>query len=180
MLTGAIGIIVAFVTIRWDARKTANQELIKKRIEIYDSVAPKLNELLCFFLSRGAWKTLQPPLIIQRKRELDQTMYVYGPLFSAATFDQYNVFMHCCFRMFTGVGHAARLRADLRRLQQEWGTEWQPEWDSSFVAAKEVAIDQDVMRQYNALLNLLAAEIGARQKRDLSHPAGRSWRRGRS
>jgi hypothetical protein len=88
MLTGAIGIVAAFIAIRFDARKNVNQELIKKRISVYDSLAPKLNELLCFFLSRGSWKSLNPPLMIQRKRELDQAIYVYGPLFSGSVFEQ--------------------------------------------------------------------------------------------
>ena len=88
LLSGAIGIVAAFFAIRFEARKTTNQELIKKRILVYDTIAPKVNELLCFFLSRGPWKSLPPPLMIQRKRELDQTMYVYGPLFVQDIFEQ--------------------------------------------------------------------------------------------
>lgn len=82
VLGGLIAIIGGYVAIRFDAKKTVNQELIKKRILIYDGLAPKLNDVLCFFLSVGFWKSLSLPMMTQKKRELDQTMYVYGPLFS--------------------------------------------------------------------------------------------------
>jgi hypothetical protein len=173
LLSGAIGIIAAFIAIRFDARKTVNQELIKKRISVYDAVAPKLNE--CFFLSRGPWKSLTPPLMVQRKRELDQTVYVYGHLFTQAVFDQYNVFIHCCFKTYTGVGRDACLRANHNRLRNERGADWKPEWGAHFVDSSEVANDQDVMREYNKLLALLAAEIGARQRPIQSKPKRDRW-----
>jgi len=175
LLSGAIGIIAAFVAVRFDARKAVNQELIKKRIAIYDAIAPKLNDLLCFFLSRGPWKSLIPPLMIQRKRELDQTMYVYWHLFTQAVFDQYNLFIHVCFKTFTGVGHDACLRADHNRLRKEWGADWKSEWDVHFVDSTEIAKNQDVMREYNKLLALLAAEIGARQHVIHAKAKGDRW-----
>jgi hypothetical protein len=177
LLSGAIAIIGAFIAIRFDARKTVNQELIKKRIWVYDIIAPKLNELLCFFLSRGPWKSLTPPLMIQRKRELDQAIYIYGPLFSHAVFDRYNIFINLCFKTFIGVGRNACLRANHNRLRSEWGADWKPEWDTHFVPS-EVARNEDVMREYDSLLILLAAEIGARQ-RPVHTKAGRyrGWRR---
>ncbi len=177
MLTGAIGIVAAYIAIRFDARKSVNQELIKKRISVYDSVAPKLNELLCFFLSRGSWKSLNPPLIIQRKRELDQTIYIYGPLFSPSIFEQYNIFIHTCFKTFVAVGRDACLRADRNRLKIEWGSEWKPEWDSCFVAPAEAAKSEDVMQEYNKLLAQLATEIGARRQPVYTKTAKAKWRR---
>jgi hypothetical protein len=164
LLSGAIGIVAAFFAIRFESRKTTNQELIKKRILVYDAIAPKLNDLLCFFLSRGPWKSLSPPLMIQRKRELDQTMYVYGPLFVQIVFEQYNIFIHLCFKAFTGVGRDACLRANHNRLRKEWGADWKPEWDTHFVAPVEAAENQHIMREYDKLLALLAAEIGARRR----------------
>ena len=157
LLSGAVAIIGAFVAIRFDARKTVNQELIRKRISIYETVAPKLNDLLCFFLLRGAWKPLPPPLMVQRKRELDRAMHVYGPLFSSRVFQQYNIFIHLCFKTFTGVGRDASLRANHTRLQSEWGTNWKSEWDDYFAEPSETSKNRDIVREYDTLLTLLGA-----------------------
>ena len=162
LLSGIVAVICAFVTIRFDTRKTINQELIKKRILIYDSAVPKLNDLLCFFLSRGAWKALNPPLMIQRKRELDQTMYIYGSLFRREVFNQYQVFIHLCFDHYTGVGRDACFRVSRSRLKSEWGAEWQPDWDVYFVPAEKISSHKEVKREYENLLCLFAEEIGAR------------------
>ena len=161
LLSGIVAVIGAFVAIRFDARKAINQELIKKRILIYDNVVPKLNDLLCFFLSQGAWKSLSPPLMIQRKRELDQTMYIYGPLFRQEIFNQYKIFIELCFDMYTGVGRDARFRVNRSRLQNEWGAEWKPEWDGHFVPAERIANHKEVKGEYERLLALFAEEIGA-------------------
>ncbi|TPG58128.1 hypothetical protein EAH89_09205 [Roseomonas nepalensis] len=109
--------------------------------------------------------------MIERKRELDQMMCVYGPLFDKAVFDQYNAFIHSCFRTFNGVGRDACLRADLTRLQETWGTQWNSEWNGFFVDAKQKATNQEIARGYNNLLHLLALEIGIRaQPSDDSKP----------
>ena len=174
-ITGAIGVIGAYIAIRFDARKTVNQELIKKRIAIYDNVVPRLNELLCFFLSRGSWKSLSPPLMIERKRELDQAIYIYGPLFSTIVFNQYMSFVNICFETYAGVGRDARLRANHSRLSQHWGAEWKPEWDGLFAPPAKEVRNQDVAREYNKLLTLLASEIGAKQRSAGNNSAMGRW-----
>ena len=174
LLTGIFGVLVAYIAIYFDRKKTSNQELIKKRIEVYDDMAPKLNDLLCFFRIWGDWKGLPPPMMIQRKRELDRAIYVYGRLFSQATFDKYQEFIHTCFVTFVQVGKNAVLRADRVRLQREWENGWQSAWDECFVDptrlyivdGKRIAAVVDgeiVATKYNELMILLASEIGVRQ-----------------
>jgi uncharacterized membrane-anchored protein YhcB (DUF1043 family) len=53
LLTGILGVAAGYIAIRFDVKKVSNQELIKKRIAIYDEMAPKLNDLLCFFFALG-------------------------------------------------------------------------------------------------------------------------------
>jgi hypothetical protein len=174
-LSGAVGIIAAFVTIRFDVRKTVNQELIRKRISIYDAIAPKLNDLLCFFLLRGNWRSLTPPVMIQNKRELDKTMYVYGPLFTQTVFDQYNIFIQVCFKTFMGVGRDACLRANHGRLQSAWGAHWKPEWDICFVPLDNASKNQEIMGEYDKLPTLLASEIGAHPRPVHTKAKRRRW-----
>lgn len=160
-------VIGGFIVTFFDKKKTINQELIRKRISIYDSLVPKLNDVLCFFLIVGGWKELDPTKIIKKKRELDHLMYVYGSLFSPDVMLEYNKFIHLCFKTFTGVGRDACLRADLRKLQRNWGNDWNSEWDKHFVEAKEVSNNKDVRNVYNNLIMIIAKEIGVVQKKTL-------------
>lgn len=50
-----------------------NQKLIEKRLALYDTIAPLLNRLLCFYTWVGPWKDISPDDVIRAKRELDQT-----------------------------------------------------------------------------------------------------------
>ena len=171
LLTGALGAVAAYLAIRFDTRKTLNQELIKKRIDLYDEVAPRLNDLLCSFLAVGQWKTLPPPIVLQRKRDLDRFIHVYGPLFSQVVVDQYKVFIHKCFRTFTGSGRNALLRADRSHLQKEWGEAWQPDWDEQFVGSRDVVTERELRAEYSKLMVELAAGIGTpRRKRGNTGP----------
>ncbi len=171
LLTGALGAALAYLAIRFDSRKILNQELIRKRIDLYDQVAPRLNDLLCAFLVVGHWKELPPPMVLQTKRDLDRLMHVYGPLFSQVMVGQYKVFIHKCFRTFNGSGRDALLRADLVHLQKEWGVAWQPEWNQRFVTPRDMVTERELRDEYARLMAELAAAIGT-PRRD----PGRSWR----
>lgn len=161
VLTGMLGVGAGYLAIRFDLRKSTNQELIKKRIALYDDVAPRLNDIFCFFLSVGPWKDLPPPLIIQKKRELDRVLYVYGPLFSPDSFLKYQHFMDVCFKTYVGAGRDALIRANAVRISSEWGDGWKTDWDKFFVETKEITSREPLTKSYEALMKQLAAEIGA-------------------
>ena len=161
LLTGAA---LAYLAVRVDGRKVLNQELIRKRIDLYDQVAPRLNDLLCAFLVVGHWKELPPPVVLQTKRDLDRVMHVYGPLFSQVVVGQYRVFIHKCFRTFTGSGCDALLRADRVHLQKEWGEAWQPDWNQRFVTPRDVVTGRELRDEYARLMSELAAAIGTSRR----------------
>jgi hypothetical protein len=50
-------------------------------------MAPKLNDLFCFFLCVGHFQEVTPPEALQRKRELDKTFFANAPLFDPAFAD---------------------------------------------------------------------------------------------
>jgi hypothetical protein len=59
LLTSLLGLAVGYFGLRLDVRRTTNQELIKKRLEVYEKTVPLLDDLVCFFLSVGNWRTLE-------------------------------------------------------------------------------------------------------------------------
>lgn len=168
LLAALLATAGAWVAISFDRKKTVNQELIRKRIEIYDQVAPRLNDLYCFALSVGQWKQLAPPSMIDHKRVLDRTVYIYGPLFSANLVQRYHTFIHTMFLTYTAVGQAAQLRISRLYLEREWDSEWDENWNLLFAGDDHEVSDSDVRGAYNALMTQFAAEIGAERQR---HPA---------
>ena len=116
-LSTILAIAVAWVAVSFDRRKTVNQELIRKRLGVYDSMAPKLNDILCFFFLVGDFRNLPPPVMIAHKRELDRTINVYLPLFSPALKARYDDFIRTCFLPFGGgTGRPALIKANLEWL----------------------------------------------------------------
>src|SRR6516164_4389171 len=71
----------------------ANQTVVTHRLEIYDKLAPGLNQLLCFATFVGGWKEIGPTQAIGIKRTLDEIMYANRVLFSEELFAAYHRFM---------------------------------------------------------------------------------------
>ena len=136
-----------------------NQKVIEKRIEVYDEVAPLLNDLLCYFTFVGCWKDLEPTEVVSLKRKLDRLVHVNAPLFSSELLDLYNGFVGSLFSTFTGWGQDARLRTHPRRRKEAAGDEWKQSWDNLFDVdgASEPAQVRDA---YSKLMSRFAAELG--------------------
>ncbi|MBO9560162.1 MAG: hypothetical protein J7515_16460 [Caulobacter sp.] len=162
-LSALFGLGAAWIAIAFDRRKTINQELIKKRIEVFDKMAPKLNDLLCFARCVGDWRNLSPGLMLKHKRDLDRDFAIYRALFSGALAQAYfNLIEGQYFAAWQGSGQDARLRVLPARLMSEWGAAWDPAWSGLFSAAQDARRPEQIAQAYVALMNQFAVEIGAR------------------
>ncbi len=163
VLSALLALAAAWLAISFDRRKTINQELIRKRLAIYDEMAPRLNDILCFFFCIGRYRSLPPREIITHKRALDRAINLYAPLFSPALRRAYDGLLKYCFIAFAGgTGKPALIAADVDFLISEWGGDWQAAWTAGFVPRAQ-AVDRDEVRlRYNALMRQFAAEVGAR------------------
>jgi hypothetical protein len=119
---------------RLDLSNWTNQKLIEKRLAIYDDIAPKLNQLLCFFTWVGYWKTISPADAIHAKRDLDKTLNIYRHVFEVDVYDTYQAYIHILFETYTSAGHDAKLRALVRSpdgdRRTDSGYAWSEAWDS--------------------------------------------------
>lgn len=156
----SVPLAVLLLGFRLEGRKVANQELTKKRIAVFDVVAPRLNDILCFYRAIGHWSSLDPDKIIQCKRECDRQMHVYQALFSSGLFRVYQDFMKLCFETFSSAqgGMPAKLRLDLDHLRREMGHGWSGEWQGR-VSNKATSIDA-MVAGYETLMAAFAVEIG--------------------
>lgn len=164
----AIGIgLFAWVVERFIKRVESshwlNQKIIERRLEIYDKVMPKLNDLLCYYTRVGNWKELTPVSIIQLKRELDKIMYVDKALFSEQLFKNYLELIELCFETFTGKGNDAKLRTkpDHRRDLPNW----LPEYETMFSSPDKCCDKEKLKIAYDGLVLQFSVEFGLRQKK---------------
>jgi hypothetical protein len=149
---------------RLDLSNWTNQKLIEKRLAIYDDIAPKLNQLLCFFTWVGYWKTISPADAIHAKRDLDKTLNIYRHVFEVDVYDTYQAYIHILFETYTSAGHDAKLRALVRSpdgdRRTDSGYAWSEAWDSCFSEPGNAVGKDEVRGRYQALMAALTRSLG--------------------
>ena len=111
-----LGLIVARNTRRLDSYQHANQTVVARRHEIFQEVAPKLNQLLCFMALVGRWKEITPTDVLSLKRDVDEVMYTNCLLFSDTLFATYHAFMARFFAMYATIDGDALIRARIHPI----------------------------------------------------------------
>lgn len=129
-----VGFVVSRAARRIEQAQWANRKLIERRLELYDELAPKLNELFSFFALIGDFKGITPETAISLKRNLDRSFFVNRYLFSDRFASLYQDFIgNKCFAPYSGgTGHAAKILASRARQQSERGESWKGEWETLF------------------------------------------------
>ena len=162
-VSALLAVAGAWVAIAFDRRKSTNQELIKKRIEVFDYMAPKLNDLLCFAVSVGSWRTLTPTSVITHKRELDRSFHIYRAMFSLPFAAAYTrLIEECYFSTWQGPGAPARLKLSTTELKIQWGAHWDSQWDAHFVPPDTASPQRQIVTAYADLMHQFTIEVGGR------------------
>lgn len=157
-------LIITFLVFRYkriikglETKYQTNQKVIEKRIEIYDRIGPKLNELFCFYCYNGNWKKTTPIDIVSLKKELDKEITVSSPIFSRSINEKYLDFMRLCFISFSGWEHEEKIKS-FYELRQEQNVEWKDDW-IQFFDTKNV-VDAIAMKQsYEELIECFRRDM---------------------
>jgi len=120
-----LGVLFTRASRRIEQVQWANQTVVTHRLNVFDKLAPGLNQLLCFATFVGSWKEIDPRKAIAIKRDLDQTMYANKVLFSDELFAAYHRFMTVLFAMFSTTGADAKVRAP---IESNWGSRRDLRW----------------------------------------------------
>jgi len=159
-------LVIAFLAIRFNRIKKrlvkqyeTNQITLEKRIEIYDRIGPKLNDILSFFCYTGNWKELSPVDIMELKRELDKDINTNTPLFSDDLSKSYNSFMQLCFVAFTGWEHNEKIKSNYA-LRQEHNPEWSDAW-IPFFDTNNVVEGIKIKERYDDLMVAFKKELSS-------------------
>jgi len=134
-----------------------NQKLIGKRIEIYERIGPKLNDILSFFSYTGNWKELSPPDIMKLKRELDKEITISTPLFSKDLNTKYNSFILLCFVSHSGWEHKEKIKTQYE-MRQEHIADWNSDW-IHFFDTNNVVEGIKLKERYDGLMEYFKHEI---------------------
>jgi hypothetical protein len=157
-------IIIAFLAIRFNRtikrlnkKHKTNQRIVEKRIEIYDRIGPKLNDLISFYCYSGDWKEITPIDIIRLKKELDKDINIYTPLFSNDLSKKYTDFIHLCFVSFSGWEHKEKIKS-LYEIRQEYNVEWKDDW-IQFFDTNNVIEAIKMKESYNELMEYVKKDL---------------------
>jgi hypothetical protein len=157
IVTGLVGILVLQMGTRLEVAKQLNQELLKKRLTLFEEIAPKLNDLFCFYQAVGHWAELSPEEIIRRKRAIDRSIQVNRYLFRSEFWNEYQRFEKAHFDLFATVGQPAKLRLDVEHIRRRIGDNFKNEW-MPFVS-KSPGDHEEQARHYQTLMRILGNEV---------------------
>jgi hypothetical protein len=169
-----LGYMVTKAARRVEQAQWASRKLIESRLELYERMAPMLNDLFCFFLLVGHFDEVTPPEALSRKRDLDRIFHAHAPLFSAEFRDTYQRFIDACFLAFTGEARPAELRASREAQKRERST-WDDDWNDMFAQEAPEPV-QTIADAYDDLMDEFAAEVGAPRAGRIPRPwLGAPW-----
>lgn len=138
-----------------------DRKVIERRLSLYDSMAPGLNEMLCFFTTVGNFRDITPPALLALKRDLDQKFHTGRYLMSPEWGRHYDEFMKVCFSTYRRAGADAAMRAAVDRQRTERGDTWIDGWKRYFVTdPSEVTPVECISRRYEVLMSLFARDLG--------------------
>lgn len=143
--------------------KWKNQTLISKKIELYDNMMPKLNDILCYFNQYGTYKDYTPLEIIKLKRELNKTFYTNKSFLPKSLQKEYIKFIDTlCFEPYGG-SWDSRLRMNAvynRRgyIEQHGDSLWNEQWNKKlFTGEKSDRIT--ISKSYDKIMTLFVDDI---------------------
>jgi hypothetical protein len=154
-----LGVLFTRASRRIEQVQWANQTVVTHRLNVFDKLAPGLNQLLCFATFVGGWKEIDPRKAIAIKRELDQIMYANKVLFSDELFAAYHRFMTVLFAMFSTTGADAKVRAP---IESKWGSRrdlrW---WDDAMsdLFTDDAASVKEIQDAYDELSQQFRADL---------------------
>lgn len=153
-----LGIIIHRATKAYESKQWKNQKLIEKKIQIYDEIAPVLNDIFCYFNYIGDWKKHKPNDIVSLKRSLDKQIYLAAPFFHDTFIVNCLQFQKNCFQTYAGWGKEPLLKTTFARRKEAFGSAWEPSWELLF--SDEVTDPDAISSTYNAIMINFAQEMG--------------------
>lgn len=153
-----LGIWVRRFTERLERRGRLSQIEVEWRLSVFKQLAPRLNDLFCYFTYVGAWREMTPMDAVAAKRECDRIVHTNRFLWSPAFTAAYAAFTAGAFVEAGGRGQPLRLRANRDRHREN--DIWRDAWQGLFVDPKDRVTRADFTRLYDAVLDQAVRDLG--------------------
>ena len=168
IVTTGLALIIFIFGKRIATTQWTNQKLVEKRISLYDSIMPLLNDLLCYHTHVGNFKELSPSDIVLRKRKLDKIFYTQKAFLGNKFENEYNQYINLCFLTNSGWLEDAKIKSQIKSRKEIFSKfhneiikdslAWDNMWDKGFTDT--VSESEKIKSSYNNLMNILGKDIG--------------------
>jgi hypothetical protein len=160
------GVMVARAARRVEAAEWASRKVVERRLELYDKLAPLLNDLYCFFTAVGHFREITPAEALDSKRRADKFFFVNRYLMERAFAEAYQEFMNGCFKHYVDIGRDALLRASVEHQRAERGpANWEEGWAAAYVSDRaDVTPRHEIKMLYHELMEEFARELGVERR----------------
>jgi hypothetical protein len=157
LMTLVVGVLVVHLGTKLDTTKQLHAELLRKRLHLFEDIAPKVNDIYCFYLAIGHWAEMSPDEVIKRKRGIDRAIHVNRYLFRSEFWDAYQRFEEAYFETFAKPGQPARLRLDVAHMRKRLGEFFDNEWLT--YASSNGGDHAAQQHHYQTLMSILGKEV---------------------
>jgi hypothetical protein len=155
------GIFVLRLTKKLEQSQWLSQKIIEKRIREWDIIRVKLNDIFCFCVRVGGWKSMTPPEVIACKRQVDKRVHLARPYFSKQFFKDYLHFIRTCFEQYQGHAVDAKIKSPLWEHQNAH-PQWDHAWDTLFFDTP--SSEESLWNAWESLLARVSDELQTRHK----------------
>ena len=162
IVTLIIGILLFCLTKKFERSQWRSQKVIEKRIIEWDKLRSDLNDIFCFCMRVGAWKSLKPTDVIKLKRIADRTLHLARPYFSEGFFKAYISFIQTCFAEYQGHAIDAKIKSPLLEHKDAHDDKWDSSWDELFF--ERSSTEEELRTAYETLLAKVTEELETRHK----------------
>jgi len=139
----------------------AQQRIVERRLQVYDTIRLQLNRIFCFIEDVGSWKTDNPEKVIDYKRSVDQAMHSQRAVWRPDTFKAYLAYIDgAAFEIYGGgVGTDAKIKThDKEKVVGIPG--WNVDWGKRLTGQR----DPNHKEKYDQLLNLISRDLALSEK----------------
>ena len=125
--------------------------------------------MFAYYMYFGKWKEMSPEDVIRHKRDLDETIYTYRPLFSLDFIHIYEDLMSQMFRPYGRWGKDAKLRTSVEGRQEFFlptnaDRAWKADWNERYTEEENT---KQIKDSYSKLQSQLPRELGFAKTREI-------------
>lgn len=154
-----LGLLVKRYADLLERRRVLVDVAINWRLEVFRTIAPKLNLLRCFFTYVGDWKNIDLEQVSNAKRDCDRAIYMNAFLFAPETIQAWRDFVDAAFVENRGPGQEFAFRASVKR-HREQNRAWRDEWTERFLPHENRLTRERFLTVHDRVLSLIVRDIG--------------------